>query len=362
MKIKDLLNEIDNFAPFFLQESYDNSGIQIGDEDAEIGKIAVALETTEDSIDFSQKVGANVLLTHHPVLFFAVKKITKQDNPVLYKAIINGLNIISVHTNFDIAEGGLNDYVGRLLGITKKSPLQPANEKIFKFSFYVPSEFVETVREAVFLAGAGKIGNYDKTSFNIEGTGTFRPLEKARPFIGERGKVASVPETKVETIVTQRNLGAVINALLSAHPYEEPAYDVYELKLQPDFGIGMYGDLQKEYGLSEFAEFVKSKLKARYVRYVGKSSSLVRKVALCTGAGSSLLDTAKASGADVFVTGDITYHTAVRAKEIGLNLIDVEHFDSEKFFVPAIKEKLSGLSDSVEIFEFPEAKSPFEIL
>ncbi len=362
MKVKDLLNKINEFAPFFLQESYDNSGIQFGDEEEKIRKVVLALEVTKESVDFAKKEGANVLLVHHPILFFAVKKITKQTNPVLYDAIVNGLNVIAAHTNFDIAENGLNDYVGRLLGIEKESSLQPAGEKIYKFSFYVPRKFAETVREAVFSAGAGKIGNYDKTSFNIDGTGTFRPLAGSHPFIGTEGKMSETEETKVETVVTERNLGKVINALISTHPYEEPAYDVFELKLTPRFGVGMSGYLEREFKLAELAEFVKNKLNARYVRYVGSPSSSVRKVALCTGAGSSLTDAAKAKGADVFITGDIGYHTAVHAREIGLNLIDVEHFDTEKFFVSSMKEALSDLEEEIEIIGFDGEKSPFGIL
>ncbi len=362
MKVKELLNSINEFAPFFLQESYDNSGIQFGDEDAEISKIVLALETTASSVNFAKETGANVLLTHHPILFFALKKITRQKNPVLYEAISHGLNVIAAHTNFDIAEGGLNDYVGKVLEIEKEKPLQVSNEKVYKFSFYVPEKFVERVREAVFDAGAGKIGNYDKASFNVSGTGTFRPLEGTNPFIGEIGKLTHVDEVKVETVVLQRNLGKVINALLTTHPYEEPAYDIYEVKITPASGIGMVGRFSKRYALSELAEFVKRKLGARYVRYVGSPSSPVQKVALCTGAGSSLIDTAKANGVDVFITGDITYHTAVHSKEIGLNLIDVEHFDSEKFFVPAMKEKLTSYVDGVEIVEFHDEKSPFGIL
>lgn len=363
MRIKELLNSIDSFAPFFLQESYDNSGIQFGDEDAEINKIVLALDVSKGSVDFAIKNDANVLLTHHPILFFATKRITKREKPLLYKAITNGLNIIAAHTNFDIAENGLNDYVGNLLGIKKESSLQPAAEKIYKFSFYVPRNFANSVREAVFNAGAGKIGGYDKSSFNIEGIGTFRSLEGTDPFIGEIGKLSKTEETKVETVVTERNLGKVINALLSAHPYEEPAYDVFELKRSVNFGVGMKGVLEKTYSLAEFAGFVKETLNARYVRFVGCPDASVKKVALCTGAGSSLVESVAGTGTDVFITGDITYHTAMRAREIGLNLIDVEHFDTEKFFACAMEERLKDvLPDNIDIIKFENERSPFEIL
>jgi len=363
MKVKELLNTINRFAPFFLQESYDNSGLQIGDLGAEITKIALALEVTNESIEFALRNNANVLLTHHPILFFSTKSVIKQEKPFLYKALINGLNLIAVHTNFDIAENGLNDYVGNLLGINKRRPIQSASEKIFKFSFYVPREYVDKVKEAIFSAGAGVIGNYDRASFSIDGIGTFRPLENTHPFIGEKGKVSQVEETKVETIVRERYLQDVVGALLKAHPYEEPAYDIYELKINNRFGVGMIGSVHPFAKLEDFADFVKNKLNAEYVRVVKSSDIPINSVAFCSGAGGSLLETIAGVGVDAFVSGDITYHTAIRAKELGLNLVDVEHFDSEKFFKQAMFEQLikSGISkDMVALYN--EESSPFKII
>ena len=363
MQVKELLNTIDKFAPFFLQESYDNSGLQVGDLEVEISKIVLALETTDDSIEFAVRNNANVLLTHHPILFFSTKSVIKQEKPFLYKALNNGLNLIAAHTNFDIAENGLNDYVGNLLGIDKKRPIQTASEKIFKFSFYVPEEYTDKVKEAVFSAGAGVIGHYDCVSFSISGTGTFRPLENTHPFIGEKGKVSYVSEVKVETVVRERYLQDAVNALLNTHPYEEPAYDIYELKINNSFGIGMVGNVLPFASLENFADFVKDRLNAEYVRIVKSSDVPINAVAFCSGAGGTLLETVAKLGVDVFVSGDITYHTAVRAKELGLNLIDVEHFDSEKFFKQAMFERLveSGISkDMITLYD--GESSPFRII
>ncbi len=362
MKVKDLVSAIDKFAPFFLQESYDNSGLQIGDSEEDITKIAVALEATKESVEFAIRNSANVLVTHHPLIFFPVKTVTKRHNPVLFEALRNGLNIVSAHTNFDIAENGLNDYVGKMLGIRKTRPLKEANEKVFKLAFYVPEDYADKVRSAVFEAGAGKIGNYDMASFNIRGEGTFRPMEGANPFIGEPYKLEHVNETKVETVVTQRNLGSVLNALLSSHPYEEPAYDIYEISLRHRFGIGMLGTLEKETSLSDFAKFVRKKLSASYVKVTRSSEKPVKTVALCIGAGGSLLEDAARSGADVFVTGDITYHTAMRAKELGLNIIDAGHFNTEKFFPDVMLSLLKGSIEGVEVVKFSDEEGPFQIL
>jgi dinuclear metal center YbgI/SA1388 family protein len=363
MKVKELLDTINGFAPFFLQESYDNSGLQFGDLDADINKIAISLEATKQSMDFAIKNGANVLLTHHPILFFSIKSIVKQEKPFLYKAMSNGLNLIAAHTNFDAAENGLNDYVGSLLGIKKLGPIQPASERIFKFSFYVPYSHAETVKNAVFSAGAGVIGNYDRTSFNVEGEGTFRPLENANPYIGKKGEVAHVREIKVETVVRERNLQNAINALLSSHPYEEPAYDIYELKLKNRFGIGMIGEIEKPMLLEEFANFVKKKLQARYVCIVKTGETKINRVALCTGTGSSLLESVSRAGIDLFITGDITYHTAVRAKELNVNVLDVEHFDTEKFFKEAMYKQLvnNGIDKNI-LLVFNGENSPFTLI
>ncbi len=363
MKIKDLLGVINKFAPFFLQESYDNSGLQIGDLEAEVTKIALALEVTDESIEFAIHSGANVLLTHHPILFFSTKTVIKQEKPFLYKALKNGLNLIAAHTNFDVAENGLNDYVSNLLSINKRGPIQPANEKIFKLSFYVPVEYADKVKDAVFSTGAGVIGNYDRASFNVEGIGTFRPLEGTHPFIGEKGKVAYTKEVKVETVVKERYLQDAVSALLKTHPYEEPAYDIYELRLTNKFGIGTVGSVKSFATLENFANFVKSKLDAEYVRIVRSLDAPINTVAFCSGAGGTLLETVARLGVDVFVSGDISYHTAVRAKELGLNLIDVEHFDSEKFFKQAMFAQLVryGISKSI-ITLYNEEGSPFKII
>ncbi|MEA2086565.1 MAG: Nif3-like dinuclear metal center hexameric protein [Candidatus Caldatribacteriota bacterium] len=340
MKVKNLLNNLDKIAPFFLQESFDNSGIQFADLDAPVTKILLSLDVTQGVLDEAFENKVNLIISHHPLLFSPLKQITKQKNPLLFKAVTHKINILAMHTNYDLAEGGLNDYVANLLGIKKISPLQGSSEKVFKFAVYVPTQYADKVSRAIFKEGAGKIGKYTETSFNISGKGTFRPMEGTRPFIGKIGKKEEVQETKIETVVTERDLESVIQAMKNAHPYEEPAYDVYELKTKPSYGIGIFGEIDREVEISKFSLEVKNRLQARYIRLIKSNEQKIKRVALCTGGGSSLLEQVNNMNIDLYITGDITYHNALRAKELGLNVLEVEHFDTEKFFVEALYGQL----------------------
>lgn len=363
MKVKSLLNTLDTIAPFFLQESFDNSGIQFADLDAPVTKILLSLDVTQGVLDEALENKINLIIAHHPLLFSPLKQITKQKNPLFFKIITNKINLLAMHTNYDLAENGLNDYVANLLGIKKISPLQDSSEKVFKFAVYVPVKHADKVSQAIFKAGAGKIGKYTETSFNISGKGTFRPMEGTNPFIGKIGEREEVEEIKIETVIAERDLDSVVQAMKSVHPYEEPAYDVYELKTKPSCGIGIFGEIDKEVELSEFSLEVKNRLRARYVRLVKSNEQKIKRVALCTGSGGSLLEQVSRKDADLYITGDITHHTALRAKELGLNVLDVEHFDTEKFFVEALYNQLIKLGIPKDILiKSKKMESPYQLL
>jgi len=363
MKVKNLLNNLDKIAPFFLQESFDNSGIQFADLDAPVRGILLTLDVTQSVLDEAVENKANLIITHHPLLFSSLKQITRQKNPFLYQVITGKINLVAMHTNYDLAEGGLNDYVANLLAIKKISPLQSSSEKIFKFAVYVPIQHADKVSRAIFEAGAGKIGKYTETSFNISGKGTFKPMEGTNPFIGKIGEKENVEEIKIETVTIERDLESVVQAMKSVHPYEEPAYDIYELKTKPSYGIGIFGEIDREVEISEFSLEVKNRLQAHYIRLIKSNEQKIRKVALCTGSGGSLLEQVNNKDVDLYITGDITYHTALRAKELGLNVLDVEHFDTEKFFVEALYEQLIkfGISQDI-LIKSKKMESPYEIL
>ena len=363
MKVKNLLNNLDIIAPFFLQESFDNSGIQFADLDSPVTKILLSIDVTQDVLNEALKNKVNLIIAHHPLLFSPLKQITKQKNPLLFKIITNKINLLALHTNYDLAENGLNDYVAHLLGIKKIAPLQGSSEKIFKFAVYVPTQYADKVSRAIFEAGAGKIGKYTETSFNITGQGTFKPMEGTRPFVGEIGKKEEVQETKIETVVTERDLESVIQAMKNAHPYEEPAFDVYELLVKSSSGIGLLGEVDNQLELTEFSCWAKEKLQARYVRLIKSNNRKIKKVALCTGGGGSLLEQVSNLNVELYITGDITYHNALRAKELGLNVLDVEHFDTEKFFVEALYEQLIkyGIPQDI-LIKSKKMESPYQLL
>ena len=363
MKVKNLLNNLDKIAPFFLQESFDNSGIQFADLDAPITKILLSLDVTQKILDEAIENKVNLIIAHHPLLFSPLKQITKQKNPLFFKIITNKINLLAMHTNYDLAENGLNDYVANLLGIKKISPLQGSSEKVFKFTVYVPVKHADKVSQAIFKGGAGKIGKYTETSFNISGKGTFKPMEGTNPFIGKIGERKEVREIKIETVVTERDLDSVVQAMKDNHPYEEPAYDIFELKTKPSYGIGIFGEIDKELEISKFSLEVKNKLRARYVRLIKSNNRKIKRVALCTGSGGSLLEQVSRKNADLYITGDITYHTALRAKELGLNVLDVEHFDTEKFFIEALYGQLIKLGIPQNILiKSKKMESPYQLL
>jgi dinuclear metal center YbgI/SA1388 family protein len=363
MTIKELLDILDEIAPFSLQESYDNSGIQFADGEALIIKILLALDLTLEILEEAIENKANLIITHHPLLFAPLKQITKQNNPLLFQTITNQINLLTLHTNYDLAENGLNDYVANLLGITKIAPLKCSLEKIYKFAVYVPIQDVDKISQAIFDAGAGKIGQYTETSFQIKGEGTFKPMEGAKPFVGKIGERKVVEEIKIETIVPERNLESVILAMKKAHPYEEPAYDIYELKIKQSYGIGILGEIAKEVELAEFSLQVKNKLQASYIRLIKSNNRKIKKVALCCGGGSSLLEQVGKCGADLYITGDINYHSALRAKELGLNILEIEHYDTEKFFVEALYNQLIKFKIPLDILmKSKKMKSPYQIL
>jgi len=363
MKIKKLFNILNQITPFFLQEEYDNSGVQFADMDEDISNILLCLDVTEEILQEAIRENCNMILSHHPLLFQPLTRITKQDNPLAYKLFYQHINLISVHTNFDLAENGLNDYVGQLLGLNKIASLKSSPEKIYKLAVYVPEQYQDPLREALFQSGAGQIGNYNETSFSLTGKGSFKPMEGTKPFIGQTGKRESVNEIKIETIFYERNLSKIIEAIHKNHPYEEPAYDIYQLEKHSSAGIGMVAMLKKQKKLENLCQKIKEQLSAPYLRIIQANQKEIQTIALCTGSGGSLIDQCVDKQVDLFITGDIDYHEALKAKEMGLNVIDIEHFYTEKYFVPAIRKQLIQYQIPEEsLIASQKMTSPFRLI
>ncbi len=362
MKLKDLVSIIDSFAPFSTQEDYDNSGIQFGDLESEVNKILIALDLTSEVVEEAIKNEINTIITHHPPIFLPQKRFVKSESPAFFKAITNMINIVSAHTNFDLATNGLNDYYCRIIGVKKIRPIVQSKEKTYKIAVYVPVLYEDKVRAALFNANAGRIGNYSETSFNTKGIGTFKPLPGSHPFLGTEGKKEEAQEIKIETIVLERDISNVLNAMKKSHPYEEPAYDLYETKVVKNDGIGAVGEIEEEITLNEFTKILKEKSQANYIRLIEANDSKVKKIALCTGSGGTLIKEIKHFSIDLFVTGDLNYHQALDLKESGINTIEIEHFDTEKFFAQAMFEKLREEIHPDKLVKSTHMKSPFKII
>ena len=341
-------------------------GLQVGDPSGPAGKIMVALDPGRDAVEAAVAQSCHLLLTHHPFIFTPLKKISLSEpaGQLIALAIRNDLAVVSLHTNLDVASGGVNDFLAGLLGVTACAPLKVADqEELVKLSVFVPQGSEDPVLEALFRFSGG-IGNYRDCSFRSPGIGTFRPLEGARPFIGATGKRESVAENRVEVLLRRDDLAAALQALRKAHPYEEPAFDVYPLLNRGKAtGLGRIGVLEKEATLAGYAAFVKERLGAHGVKYVGPAGRTVRKVALCGGSGSSLLRDAWRQGADLLVTGDVRYHDARDAETLGVALLDAGHFATEfpmvRGVAEALRSELGEKKFDAEVLECSGEREPF---
>jgi dinuclear metal center YbgI/SA1388 family protein len=338
MKVKDIIKTIELFAPLQLQEHYDNSGLIIGDSDQSISGILLCLDVTEEVLQEALANKCNFIISHHPLIFTGLKKITGKDatQKIIITAIKNQLAIYAAHTNLDNITGGVNSKICEKLGLINQTILQPKSGLLKKLITYCPLEHSENLSQALFKAGAGQIGNYSDCSFSSEGMGTYRGSEKTNPFIGEPGKLQKTSEQKIETIFPSWLEKEILNQLFENHPYEEVAFDVISLDNQyKKAGSGMVGELPEEVSELEFLNTLKIKFNARGIRYSKLLNKKVKKVAVCGGSGSFLLKDAIRSGADLFITSDFKYHQFFEAEE-KIVIADIGHYESEQYTLEII--------------------------
>ncbi len=331
--LKDVTQYLESFAPLSLQEPYDNAGLITGDINTGITTVLITLDVTEKVVDEAIQKKAQLIVAHHPIIFSGLKKITGKNyvERTLIKAIKNDIAIYAAHTNIDSVEGGVNRKICEKLGLQNCKILQPAVEQLKKLVTFIPVENGDKVREAIFNAGAGNIGNYDSCGFVTEGLGSFRGNENSNPFVGKKGEIHSEKEIRFETIFPGYLQGRVIEALLKAHPYEEVAYDIYPLENNLDkIGMGMVGTLAEPIPEIEFLKQLKATFNTGLIKHTVLKDKPVEKVAVCGGSGSFLLNTAIAAGADFFVSGDFKYHQFFDA-ENKIVIADIGHFESEQF-------------------------------
>jgi len=348
VKVADIVGHLNKIADPALAYEWDNVGFQVGDGNREVKKILLTLDVTDNAIEKAISENADMIISHHPLIFKPLKKIT---DPTYLKLIKNDISVYCAHTNLDVIKKGVNHALAEKLNLTNLEFLSSdVNSKIFQIAVYVPAAEMVAVAEAVFSAGAGIIGNYADCMNDYEVSGQFTPLEGSKPVLGSTGKQEKVVERKLEFFVDSHKLNKVITAMQKAHPYETPAYAVYpQHKLNENYGTGIIGELNEELTLEELAKFVKQQLKAPFVKLwkAGKpESEKVKKIAVCGGSGSSLIS--KTYGrADAFVSADFTYHTVLDSR---IPLIDAGHFYTENPVLENLKEMLKEFKlDIIEL-------------
>ncbi|MEC5422235.1 Nif3-like dinuclear metal center hexameric protein [Virgibacillus sp. C22-A2] len=363
----DVFQIMEEWGPRKLAYNWDNVGLQIGSHASIVKKIMITLDVLESVVDEAIEKNVNLIIAHHPLLFKPLKQVNV-DSPqgrTIEKLIKHNITVYASHTNLDIANGGVNDILCDLLKVESTDVLVNTHtQKLVKVVVFVPLSHAEEVREAIGDSSAGHIGNYSHCTFQTEGQGTFKPLEGANPSIGNINQMEFVDEVKIETIVPEEKLQPVINAMIRAHPYEEVAYDIYPMDNKGEtYGIGRIGTMKNEMSLEQFSNHVKSVFGLSHVKVTGDLKSKVKKVAVLGGSGEKYLHAAKQKGADVYVTGDMTFHAAQDAWQMGLSVIDPGHY-IENIMKKAAKQYIEKKvqNNSIEVVLSESNTNPFQIL
>ncbi len=343
MKIKELTRYLEEFAPLSLQEDYDNSGLIVGEAEAEITGVLISLDMTEAVVAEAVEKGCNLIVAHHPIVFRGLKRLNGNNyvERTVIAAIKNDVALYAIHTNLDNVQGGVNYKIGEKLHLKNMKILQAKSLNLLHLTVFVPqgSSSAEVLR-AMHKAGAGQIGKFSDCSFQAGGIGSFRPDADAQPALGQRGALEQVEENRIEVILPKHKKNAVLQAMKAAHPYEEVAYYLEELENEnQETGSGVIGVLPQEMSQQEFLAHVKKEMGLELIRFTPVDKG-IRTVAVCGGSGSFLLKSALAQGADAFVTADYKYHEFFDAEGKVL-IADIGHFESEVFTKDLLEEIIS---------------------
>lgn len=365
MKIKDITNYIEQIAPLSYQESYDNSGLIVGDNNKEVTKVLLCLDSIESIIDEAIEKKCELVIAHHPIVFSGLKKFNGKNyiERVVIKAIKHDIAIYACHTNLDnVFSNGVNEKIAQKIGLINRSILAPKKGLLKKLITFVPEKHQEQVREAIFNAGAGEIGNYDQCSFSSKGQGTFRANKEASPFVGETGQQHKEQEIKVEVVFSSFLERKITSALIKSHPYEEVAYDIIELSNTHNYvGSGIIGELKEPVNGLDFLASLKTTMNTACVRYTKPHKKEVKTIAICGGAGSFLLNNAMARQADVFITGDYKYHQFFDA-ENKIIIADIGHYESEQFTIDLFQEVLEKQFETLKVVKTSLNTNPVNYL
>lgn len=333
MKIKDILQAIEQVAPIPLQESFDNSGVQIGDVNQEAKGAVVCIDVTEAVVEEAINLGCNLIISHHPLAFRSFKSLTGKNyvERCMIKACKHDIVVYAAHTNLDNAQEGINRYLANMLNLQHVRILAPQEDKLLKLITFVPHSHAETVRNALFNAGAGHIGNYDSCSYNIRGQGTFRAGSDTNPFVGSIGEIHQEDEIRIEVVLPAYKQSEIQRSLIAVHPYEEPAFDFFKLQNNwNNAGSGIVGTLPEEMEEEDFLYHLKDTFHLNCIQHSAIRGKMIRDVAICSGSGAFLIPKAIAYGADVFITGEAKYNDYYDVEDKVL-LAVVGHYESEIF-------------------------------
>ncbi len=367
-RVQDMTGILEDIAPPGLAEEWDNVGLQCGSPHAEVDAVLVALEVNEEVVEEAVERGAGLIVCHHPLIFEPLKDL-REDDPrsrLACEVVRTRLAVYAAHTNLDAAPLGVNAALAEALGLRDDAPLMEGiTRPARKVVTFLPPEHVVAVSETLFAAGAGVIGEYTGCSFRAEGTGTFYAGAGTSPAYGEKGAMNEVREVRLEVLVEERLLGRALRALLQAHPYEEPAVDVYPTEIPWAGGMGRVGRLQGPLRLRELADLCRTRLGNPCVRFAGPPDREVERVAVCGGRGAHLAAAARRAGADALVTGDVGHHQALEALALGLAVVDAGHYHTERTVVPflarLLKERAERRGLEVEVIASHVDSSPWKV-
>jgi dinuclear metal center YbgI/SA1388 family protein len=339
--LRKVIEELERIAPTRYAEAWDNVGLLAGDPWQEISRGILTIDYTSAVAQERKQLGCELVIAYHPPIFQAIKRLTAGSS--VFDAIRNGVAIYSPHTALDVADGGTNDVLCDVMGVTRRSPLKLAETKAsqYKLVTFVPESALESVSGALFDAGAGRIGKYSACSFRAPGTGTFFGEEGTNPAVGQSGRPEQAQEIRLETVVPISKIGHVIEALRKSHPYEEPAFDLNQLAAPPEnVGIGRVGEFDKPIERSEIFARIKRGLGIDHLLIAGPTEGSVQRVAACAGACGDLLNDAVSEKADLYLTGEMRHHDAIKAAAAGMTVVCTLHSNSERLTLRRLKQHL----------------------
>jgi dinuclear metal center YbgI/SA1388 family protein len=366
MKIKEIAQAVEEIAPLGLAQDWDNVGLLIGNPDKTIKNILLTIDTTKAVVAQAKAQKADLILAYHPIIWDGLKRVTADgETAYIYDLIKSGISVFCIHTALDVATGGVNDALADILGIENAKPIgdyvaDPAGPQ-YKIITFVPETDVNKVASALYEAGAGAIGNYSHCGFQSDGTGTFKPLKGSNPTIGKRDRIETVNEIKLETVIPSGKVAGVVAALRQAHPYESPAFDIFQhCDIENKIGLGRIGELKKPLSMQKAIAKIKVATGCKAVGIVGPERRTVRKAAVCAGSCGKIINSVIAADCDLYLTGELKHHQALAAQEAGLTCICLSHTVSERFALKNLEKQFKKRLKNVTILISKKDRDPFK--